>query len=230
MKSLLLPVCVASIAFGFSTGAAYAEFSPELMYNFETDKWNDVDTPSRARARVERDLDAAILEDEDEDEVSEPRRQPKRRAVPQSRPSKKATQRPTTRRTVRAVDRPVEPTARPARRAAATGGGRFVRRTGRPASDGGPSSGIASYYWQPQRVASGGWFNPNAMTAAHKTLPFGTRVRVTHARTGRSVDVTINDRGPFVRGRVIDLSRAAAGALGMQGAGLAAVRIDVLGR
>jgi rare lipoprotein A len=68
------------------------------------------------------------------------------------------------------------------------------------------------------------------MTAAHKTLPFGTRVRVTNARTGRSVEVTINDRGPYVRGRVIDLSRAAAGALGMQSAGLARVSIDVLGR
>jgi rare lipoprotein A len=95
---------------------------------------------------------------------------------------------------------------------------------------GGGAHGIASYYWQPQRVASGGWFNPNAMTAAHKTLPFGTRVRVTHLGNGRSVVVRINDRGPFVRGRIIDLSRAAAGAIGMQGQGLARVRMDVLGR
>lgn len=95
---------------------------------------------------------------------------------------------------------------------------------------GGGSSGIASYYWQPQRVASGGWFNPNAMTAAHKTLPFGTRVRVTHTGNGRSVIVRINDRGPFVRGRVIDLSRAAAGVIGMTGQGLARIRMEVLGR
>lgn len=95
---------------------------------------------------------------------------------------------------------------------------------------GGGSHGIASFYWQPQRVASGGWFNPNAMTAAHKTLPFGTRVRVTHVGNGRSVVVKINDRGPFVRGRVIDLSKAAAGVIGMQGQGLARVRLDVLGR
>jgi rare lipoprotein A len=94
----------------------------------------------------------------------------------------------------------------------------------------GRASGLASYYWQGQRVASGGWFNPNALTAAHKTLPFGTRVRVTHARTGRSVDVTINDRGPFVAGRVIDLSRAAARVIGMTGEGVAAVRLQVLGR
>jgi rare lipoprotein A len=90
--------------------------------------------------------------------------------------------------------------------------------------------GIASYYWQPQRVASGGWFNPNAMTAAHRTLPFGTRVRVTNLGNGRSVTVTINDRGPFIRGRVIDLSRAAATAVGMTGAGLARVSMAVVGR
>ena len=91
-------------------------------------------------------------------------------------------------------------------------------------------TGKASYYWQPQMTASGTRFNPDAMTAAHKTLPFGTKVRVTHARTGRSVVVTINDRGPYVAGRGIDLSRAAAGAIAMQGEGVAPVQIEVLGR
>jgi len=95
---------------------------------------------------------------------------------------------------------------------------------------GGGQTGVASYYWQGQRVASGGRFNPNALTAAHRTLPFGTRVRVTSVSSGRSVDVTINDRGPFIRGRVIDLSRAAAGVIGMRGAGLARVRLNVIGR
>lgn len=95
---------------------------------------------------------------------------------------------------------------------------------------GGGSHGVASYYWQPQRVASGGWFNPNAMTAAHKTLPFGTRVRVTHTGNGRSVVVRINDRGPYIKGRIIDLSKAAAGVIGMQGQGVAHVRMEVLGR
>jgi rare lipoprotein A len=95
---------------------------------------------------------------------------------------------------------------------------------------GGGSHGMASFYWQPQRVASGGWFNPSAMTAAHKTLPFGTRVRVTHIGNGRSVTVRINDRGPYVRGRIIDLSRAAAGVIGMTGQGVARIRMDVLGR
>ena len=90
--------------------------------------------------------------------------------------------------------------------------------------------GVASFYWQPQRVASGGWFNPNALTAAHKTLPFGTRVRVTHMGNGRSVEVKINDRGPYVAGRIIDLSKAAAGIIGMTGQGIARVVVEVLGR
>lgn len=97
-------------------------------------------------------------------------------------------------------------------------------------SGGSYQSGIASYYWQPQRVASGGWFNPNAMTAAHRSLPFGTRVRVTNHSTGRSAVVTINDRGPYVGGRIIDLSSAAAGAVGMKGSGLARVSLAVIGR
>jgi rare lipoprotein A (peptidoglycan hydrolase) len=94
----------------------------------------------------------------------------------------------------------------------------------------GGESGIASYYWQPQRLAGGGWFNPDAYTAAHKTLPLGTRVRVTRVDNGNTVDVLINDRGPYVAGRVIDLSRRAAQSIGMTGQGLARVRVNVLGR
>lgn len=100
--------------------------------------------------------------------------------------------------------------------------------TERYASRGGSLSGLASYYWQPQRVASGGWFNPNALTAAHKTLPFGTRVRVTNLRNGRSVVVRINDRGPYIRGRIIDLSRRAATVVGMTQSGVVPVRVDIL--
>ncbi|WP_083528741.1 septal ring lytic transglycosylase RlpA family protein [Hyphomicrobium sp. CS1BSMeth3] len=114
-------------------------------------------------------------------------------------------------------------------RVASLGNDVGVSRSGRGGGGGG-HHGVASYYWQPQRVASGGWFNPNAMTAAHKTLPFGTRVRVTHAGNGRSVVVKINDRGPYVRGRIIDLSKAAAGVIGMHGQGIAQVRMEVLGR
>ena len=94
----------------------------------------------------------------------------------------------------------------------------------------GSADGVASYYWQPQRLASGGWFNPNAMTAAHKTLPFGTKVRGTNLNNGRAATVTINDRGPYIAGRVIDLSSAAAGVVGMKGSGVARVKLDVLGR
>jgi rare lipoprotein A len=96
-------------------------------------------------------------------------------------------------------------------------------------SYGGGSTGIASYYSSGTRTASGARFNPGGMTAAHRTLPFGTRVLVTSAATGRSVTVTINDRGPFVKGRIIDLSRGAAQALGITGSGLARVSVSVVG-
>jgi rare lipoprotein A len=88
--------------------------------------------------------------------------------------------------------------------------------------------GVASYYWQGARVASGGKYNPNGLTAAHRSLPFGTRLRVSDPKTQRSVVVTINDRGPFVRGRVLDLSLGAARALGLQNRGLGRVHAEVL--
>jgi rare lipoprotein A len=92
-------------------------------------------------------------------------------------------------------------------------------------------SGMASYYGSESgsQTASGQRFNPSAMTAAHRTLPFGTKVRVTNKNNGKSVIVTINDRGPFIRGRIIDLSTAAAGVIGMRGAGVARVTVDRLG-
>lgn len=95
-------------------------------------------------------------------------------------------------------------------------------------ADGG-QTGTASYYWQGKGTASGERFNPNAMTAAHRTLPFGTKVQVTNLRNGRSVVVRINDRGPFIRSRVIDVSRAAASELGFTGRGLTQVRVAVVG-
>ena len=86
-------------------------------------------------------------------------------------------------------------------------------------------SGIASVYaYSGQRTASGERAQPHGLTAAHRTLPFGTRVRVTNKRNGRSVVVRINDRGPFVRGRVIDLTPAAAQALGFSGLASVSVR------
>jgi rare lipoprotein A len=91
--------------------------------------------------------------------------------------------------------------------------------------------GKASWYGRPhhgRKTASGEIYDMNALTAAHRTLPLGTRVRVTNTDNGRSVVVRINDRGPFVDGRVIDLSRAAARELGATGHGLVPVRIEVL--
>jgi rare lipoprotein A len=83
--------------------------------------------------------------------------------------------------------------------------------------------GRASWYALHSRTASGERMNPSALTAAHRTLPFGTRLKVTNQRNGKSVVVRINDRGPFIRGRVLDLSRAAASRIGMIGSGHAAV-------
>ena len=83
----------------------------------------------------------------------------------------------------------------------------------------GNQCGVASWYAQPGRTASGERMNPKAMTAAHRSLPFGTEVKVTDVHSGRTIHVRINDRGPFVRGRIIDLSRAAARRLGLDGIG-----------
>ena len=88
--------------------------------------------------------------------------------------------------------------------------------------------GIASYYWQGQKTASGEPFNKRAMTAAHPTLPFNSLVRVEDPKTGNSVVVRINDRGPFVPGRVIDLSEKAAEIIGLTGRGVAPVKLEVL--
>ena len=79
-----------------------------------------------------------------------------------------------------------------------------------------------------QRTANGETHDQNAMVAAHRSLAFGTQVRVTNVRNGKQVTVRINDRGPFVRGRIIDLSRAAAERIGMIDQGIARVRIETL--
>jgi len=90
--------------------------------------------------------------------------------------------------------------------------------------------GKASYYWKPQRIACSRTrrYNPNLMVAAHKTLKCGTMVRVTNKRNGRSVVVKIDDRGPYIRGRIVDLSLAAATKLGMRKAGVVPVKLEVL--
>lgn len=88
----------------------------------------------------------------------------------------------------------------------------------------------ASYYWEGQMTASGEPFDPSELTAAHKTLPMGTKVRVTNKNNGRSVVVRINDRGPYAGGRCLDLSRAAMKKVGGTGAGVIPVRYEVLSR
>jgi len=88
--------------------------------------------------------------------------------------------------------------------------------------------GLASYYRHGEKTASGERFDKRAMTAAHPTLPFNSLVRVTDRKSGNSVVVRINDRGPFVPGRVIDLSEAAAEAIGMTRRGLTPVSLEVL--
>jgi rare lipoprotein A len=105
---------------------------------------------------------------------------------------------------------------------------RIIKAAGPPPPVKKQYDGVASYYSDGQRTASGGRFNPGAMTAAHRSLPFGTKVEVLDKRSKRKVVVTINDRGPFKKGRVIDLSRAAARALGMGHRGVSSVRVTVL--
>ncbi len=92
----------------------------------------------------------------------------------------------------------------------------------------GATYGVASFYSYDPHTASGEKFNAQELTAAHRTLPFGTRLRVTDVATGRSVTVRVNDRGPFVRGRVVDVSRSAAQTLGITGKGVAKVKLDVV--
>jgi rare lipoprotein A len=87
--------------------------------------------------------------------------------------------------------------------------------------------GLASFY-EDTETANGEKFDPQALTAAHRTLPFGTKLRVTNVATGRSVTVRVNDRGPFVQGRIVDVSYSAAERLGLLEQGVAKVRVDVV--
>lgn len=93
------------------------------------------------------------------------------------------------------------------------------------------SEGKASYYasrFQGRKTANGETFNMHELTAAHRFLPFGTWVRVTNLKNGRNVIVRINDRGPFIKGRVIDLSKGAAKRIGLEKSGIAQVRIEAI--
>ena len=87
---------------------------------------------------------------------------------------------------------------------------------------------LASFYGEDSETASGENVNPNELTAAHPRLPFGTRLRVTDVANGRSVIVRVTDRGPFVRGRAVDVSSSAAERIGMIDQGVAKVKLDVI--
>lgn len=86
--------------------------------------------------------------------------------------------------------------------------------------------GKASWYQLTSMTANGEYANPNKMTAAHKSLPFNTKVKVVNLRNGRSIIVRINDRGPFVKGRIIDVTRAGAAKLGFKSRGWTKVRLE----
>lgn len=104
-------------------------------------------------------------------------------------------------------------------------GAEFLRRAARG------EVGVASFYsteFKGRRTASGHPFDPLGMTAAHKTLPLGTEVRITNLRNGRSVTATINDRGPYVQGRIVDVSYALARQLDFVRSGMAQVKVEVL--
>jgi rare lipoprotein A len=90
------------------------------------------------------------------------------------------------------------------------------------------SQGVASFYTEGTETASGEKFDTHELTAAHPSLPFGTKLRVTNTATGRSVTVRVNDRGPYVPGRIVDVSYSAANALGMVNKGVANVKLDVV--
>jgi rare lipoprotein A len=111
------------------------------------------------------------------------------------------------------------------------GGCSSTPKPGSAVSRGYNESGIASYYgneFHGRKTANGERFDQGKLTAAHRTMPFGTRVKVTNTQNGRSVVVRVNDRGPFVKGRVIDLSSTAFRSIASLNAGVVAVRIQVV--
>jgi len=220
----VLKAALLGLAFG-ATGICAAEASAPFNPEARQIRTPGVhrETPVLARyARARANMTDASYDD-DERPVAR-----SRKATRNTHRGQKA-QRQAYRQRAAAAEQSWDEDERPQRRRGSATRNRAERTAGYVPSGSG-DSGIASYYWQGQRVASGGWFNPDGLTAAHRTLPFGTRVRVTNLGNGRSVNVTINDRGPFIAGRIIDLSRGAASVIGMTGQGLARVRMEVVGR
>jgi rare lipoprotein A len=104
-------------------------------------------------------------------------------------------------------------------------------KSGTPVSIGHTESGVASFYgneFQSRKTSNGEIFDQGKLTAAHRTLPFGTKVRVTNSQNGKSVIVRVNDRGPFAKGRIIDLSSSAFKTIASLNAGVINVKIEVV--
>lgn len=209
----------------FGALPAAADFSDDVRRMGDPYRASQVPVRKVAQQKVarattidsERDYDVTPSYRSDDDEhprVAQPRRSKGARSTTHRRSSPRHTNRRTVHRASRGV-RHVRGERRI--RVAALPGGHQIH-------------GVASYYYSGHTTASGARYNPDGLSAAHRSLPFGTRVRIRHLGNGRSVDVRINDRGPFIGGRVIDLSRGAARLIGMIGSGLAQVSVTVLGR
>jgi rare lipoprotein A len=219
----VLPAAVVLSVFGALPAAA--DFTEDVRrmgdpYRASQAPAGQVQKQRYARTSIEAerkyDVRPSLADDDDDGEqrVVQPRR---------SKASRPATSQ---RRAARTDDRStVQKTTRGSRQAQRQGRVRVAALPG-----GHQFSTVASYYQSGHTTASGARYNPDGLTAAHRSLPFGTRVRVTHMGSGRSVNVTINDRGPFISGRAIDLSRGAARVIGMIGSGLARVSVEILGR
>lgn len=224
LKAALLGLVL--LASAVMSAQASAPFNPDTHQIRARDATRE--TPALARyARARASMNDASWDDDERPRARS------RKATRNAQRAQRQVQRPAQRRQMREASyEQSEDDERPQRRRgkAYRGNAERANRAEAYVPSGSGDSGIASYYWQGQQTASGARFNPDGLTAAHRTLPFGTRVRVTNLSNGRTVNVTINDRGPFIGGRIIDLSRGAAGVIGMTGQGLARVRMEVVGR
>lgn len=211
--------------------SAFGALPAEADFADEVRKMGDPYRAAQASAPRQRVAKATSLADERtydarpsltaEDDDDEPR-------VTQRRRSKAARAPKARKRVVRhSREQPVRQASQRSRQVARHGSTRRTRVVALPSRQ---VHDVASYYHMGHTTASGARYNPDGLSAAHRTLPFGTRVRVTNLRNGRSVNVVINDRGPFIAGRTIDLSRGAARVIGMIGQGVARVGVTILGR
>ncbi len=226
MRRLFVCLPAALVVSAFGALPAAADFTEDVRRMGDPYRASQAEQKPAAKRRLAR---ATTVEDErdydvrpsfSDDEDDQPRAiQPRRSKAAQPATARKAAKRRTPARTARKAAH---------RTRAASMVPRRVRVAALPS--GHQISGVASYYYSGHTTASGAKYNPDGLSAAHRTLPFGTRVRIRHLGNGRSVDVRINDRGPFIGGRVIDLSRGAAKVIGMIGSGLARVSVEILGR